>query len=1134
MTMLEMTGLDDEPGTEDQPATLGPIHVGQWRLARVELLNWGTFGGHHRIDVARKGHLFTGASGSGKSSLLDAIGTVLTPDKWLRFNAAAQDSTSRNDDRTLVSYVRGAWSKEADENLDRAVSTYLRKTATWSGILLRFENERDAPVTMARLFHLRGSSVDKADLKDACFIDRVEVNLLDFHEHVASGIETRRIKSSWPNAVVTTTGSHAPFYSRLRRLLGIKSQNALHLLHKTQSAKNLGSLDQLFRDFMLDEPPTFARAKNAVEQFGELNQAHKHVVELRKQAEHLKLLETAIAAYESAANAGAEADRLSDLIDPFQNQLTLRLADDERGLLRSQQARAADDALRMDAALADAAELLRAAERRALQLGGSDAAQMQERVNDALKDAAATAGRWSRFAEELASVDVDGAPTNAEEFAELVESSRRALEAAVPAAAHEHGDYEQYSAAKRELAAIDGELTEMRTRKSNLPAALLLARKRLAEELGVTESALPFAGELIEVVPEFANWSGAIERVVFPLASALLVRDAHLPEVRRRVEARNLGARLVFEAVATVADQPRAARTTRSLLHRIRVSDGPFHDWLQARIAAEFDFACVDSPDELDRVDRGVTIGGQVKKSARRYEKNDRHRIDDRSQWILGADNEAKIELLLARRQDAERSRSEAGVRLSQADAAKTAAIRLRTVLERVLSQEWAELDRAAAEELVRARGRQLEALTTGNTELQDALGLEKVARQSHREADARARQTELHLSQVNATLAVVDSLIAELRARFEDQSVVVGDADAAALETRYRSVQRKIDRGNIGEVGRKVSESLHKESSAAQTLLRRAESDFVTGAIVFKTKWPAASGDLTTSIDDRAGYRALLSGILERGLPEHEGNFLKLLRDKSRDLIGHLASDIREAPKLVADRIDPVNGSLGRSRFDVERYLRIEVKTKRTPEVVQFMTDLKTVVDGAWGEDTLAAAEQRFAVLNRLMQRLASSDNADLAWSRRCLDTRLHVTFMAHEVDPAGRTVNVHDSSAGLSGGQRQKLVIFCLAAALRYQLAADEDELPSYATIILDEAFDKADSRYTRMAMDVFVEFGFQMILATPEKLLQTIEPYVGGITSITNSTRKDSRTAAVIYRTGDSTGEPETKREPDPVTG
>jgi len=46
------------------------------------------------------------------------------------------------------------------------------------------------------------------------------------------------------------------------------------------------------------------------------------------------------------------------------------------------------------------------------------------------------------------------------------------------------------------------------------------------------------------------------------------------------------------------------------------------------------------------------------------------------------------------------------------------------------------------------------------------------------------------------------------------------------------------------------------------------------------------------------------------------------------------------------------------------------------------------------------------------------------------------------------------------------------------------------------IEEAFDKADTTFTRMAMDVFLEFGFHMILATPLKLLQTLEDYVGGI--------------------------------------
>ena len=117
-------------------------------------------------------------------------------------------------------------------------------------------------------------------------------------------------------------------------------------------------------------------------------------------------------------------------------------------------------------------------------------------------------------------------------------------------------------------------------------------------------------------------------------------------------------------------------------------------------------------------------------------------------------------------------------------------------------------------------------------------------------------------------------------------------------------------------------------------------------------------------------------------------------------------------------------------------------------------------------------------------------------------------------EIDAAGRVHATYDSGAAMSGGQQQKLVVFCLAAALRYQLADADDGVPSYGTVILDEAFDKADTRFTRMALDVFVEFGFHLVLATPQKLLQTIEPYVGGATSVENPDRRRSRVANVPW--------------------
>ncbi len=47
----------------------------------------------------------------------------------------------------------------------------------------------------------------------------------------------------------------------------------------------------------------------------------------------------------------------------------------------------------------------------------------------------------------------------------------------------------------------------------------------------------------------------------------------------------------------------------------------------------------------------------------------------------------------------------------------------------------------------------------------------------------------------------------------------------------------------------------------------------------------------------------------------------------------------------------------------------------------------------------------------------------------------------------------------------------------------------------MVLDEAFDKADNEFTALAMNIFDNFGFQMVVATPLKSVMTLEPFIGG---------------------------------------
>ena len=87
-------------------------------------------------------------------------------------------------------------------------------------------------------------------------------------------------------------------------------------------------------------------------------------------------------------------------------------------------------------------------------------------------------------------------------------------------------------------------------------------------------------------------------------------------------------------------------------------------------------------------------------------------------------------------------------------------------------------------------------------------------------------------------------------------------------------------------------------------------------------------------------------------------------------------------------------------------------------------------------------------------------------------------------------------------------------MAAALRYQLCGDSVTVPTYAPVVLDEAFDKADSDFTTLAMNIFRQFGFQMIVATPDKAVTTLEPFIGGACIVHITDRKLSSVLSIPY--------------------
>ncbi len=84
-----------------------------FRLARLEVFNWGTFDGQvWALQLDGKNGLLTGDIGSGKSTLVDAITTLLVPANRVAYNKAAGADSK---ERTLRSYVLGHYKSERNE-----------------------------------------------------------------------------------------------------------------------------------------------------------------------------------------------------------------------------------------------------------------------------------------------------------------------------------------------------------------------------------------------------------------------------------------------------------------------------------------------------------------------------------------------------------------------------------------------------------------------------------------------------------------------------------------------------------------------------------------------------------------------------------------------------------------------------------------------------------------------------------------------------------------------------------------------------------------------------------------------------------------------------------------------------------
>jgi uncharacterized protein YPO0396 len=1092
-------------------------HLNGYRLDRLEVYNWGTFDKQvWSFEAGARNGLLTGDIGSGKSTIVDAITTLLLPANRISYNKAAGAETR---ERSLRSYVLGYFKSERSETTGTSRPVALRDAGSYSVILGVFANRGyGSTVTLAQVFWLKDSHAGQPD-RFFVTADRALSVVGDFSDF-GSDISAlkRRLRAGG-----TRTHDHFPEYGKdFRRRLGIESEQAMELFHQTVSMKSVGNLNDFVRSHMLEPFDSAVWTERLVAHFDDLTSAHEAV--RRAQAQ--------LAALEPLLADCNDHDKLSADIGALAGQrsaLRFFFADRKAGLLEGQideleaeRTRRQGDLQRLKASLGE----LRAEETR-LTLeraghGGNRLAEIERQLEESSRAGEQRMERAERFGELLVKAGMGPAET-AEQFTqrrqEIIQERAAARQAQADCQNRLTEVAVDAKALKDEAEELNAELRSLQSRRSSIPKRSLDLRQWLCKELDFAAAELPFAGELIQVRAEESAWEGAAERLLRSFALSILVPDAQYAAVSDWLNDHHLGTRLVYYRVPASSAAARNANPGASgnlLAAKLEIKDTEFYPWLERELASRAGYECVESMTEFRRAARAITKTGQIKGPGGRHEKNDTTRIDDRSSYVLGWTNERKISALLARAAAVQQRQNQVTAEQHKQKEALDSAIERGNVLAGLdQTREFGEID---WQSLVSKIGH----LEAEKQRLEEASSeLERLGRQLELvRTDIMAAEAEQE--RVTAAIGSLGNEIGTARGSLEGARTVLAEPECEAARAHYAAIGRQP----LAEIPMRMPADCDRCERAAQRDLtstidrRNARQTALGNRIVskmgdFRQQHPLETAEFDDSVLSASGYRELHQRLVHDDLPRFQAQFKTYLNTNTiRDIAG-FHSQLSKQRELIRKRVATINESLVGVDYNPGRYIRLEAQQTSNTEIRDFITELRACTDDSLsGEASDQYSEQKFLQVSRIIERFKGREGqaeADKAWSRRVTDVRNWFIFSASERWREDDTeYENYTDSGGKSGGQKEKLAYTILAASLAYQFKLEWGATRSktFRFVVIDEAFGRGSDESTRFALELFRRLGLQLLIVTPLQKIHVIEPYVSAVGFVDNPSHRYSR--------------------------
>ncbi len=1071
-----------------------------YRLSRLEVYNWGTFDGAvHSVRPRGNTTLLVGENGCGKSTLVDALLTLLVRPQTRNYNVAAGAMKNERDERT---YIRGAYDRTIGEG-GRPQVQYLRSAQGHYTVLLASfhcatNNKR---FTICQVLYLTSdNSVEK--VYAYCEDERSIVGDL-------SGLEASGVARQLRERGFQTASSYKQYFNWIQRKTGFRVK-AMDVFNQTVAVKDVQRLDLFIRQHMLESKPWQDKVERLLTHFSELSEAHRMLVRVRQQEELLAPIEAAGKRYAEKLQQQKQArkrldacgyyfaSKITSLLQPlchdWEQQIQFLTKDIQR--LDDLQKEKRNQIARLNVEIENA--------------GGDRLRTLPGLIAQAEQLACVKLDARTRFQSQLTVAGLHPRITSPEQFSKLrlsITEQRNALVHRRTSLRKQDAQIQfEIGSLTGRLAAERGELAALEKRKTNLPQSMIAMRDELCTALRLAPSDLPFAAELIRVAVGEHEWEASIEQVLYGFARSLLVPENVYSKVagyvdhHRLTDDRGRGQRLVYLRVTKHQDRvPEHANRRSSFIDKLDFRTGhPLTAWVQSEVAARFDYEACETIEQFTRA-RGaaMTKNRHLKSRGSKHEKDDRTLSADRRSFVLGWDNKQKrlalAEGVLSLEEELRQISLRSNALTEEIDRISAA---IESLDQAMMIEDYDTIDFEKHEFDASQLKLEKENLESSNDQIRELKNqLEKleaeveghqqdrdqqIAKRTTRESELRTGRAFLANAERTCQQVDVNGRREEMEAEFEGISKLV--SEPLAVE-------------NIATLEADSERRLRADFDKQTALLAPIAREVTGGMTKFLKKFPDEQTDLDADVASLESFVGLYRRIAADDLPKYESRFKRRLNEKVLHEVGMLHTTLGNERDEIKQKIEQLNSALRLLEWKSGTYMRLEPSDSTDREIQEFRRELANCLEGTL-DGTPEANESTFVRIEKLVAKFRDEGNE--RWRQKVIDVRNWFNFAAREfVGETGEARSYYDGGTGQSGGEKGKLAFLVLVAAIAYQYDLDpsSDSSERFHFVMVDEMFSRSDDGHAEYALDLFDRFGLQLLIVAPlDAKARVTEPYVG----------------------------------------